>query len=224
MNNKNIARIVCVVALAAWAGGKFTYTKSGNRVLADAFPSKLLASPESCTTPDWPREARRYEVEGITLLHFRIGADGFIEDAKVASGSSWQMLDDAAMRSLVKCTFKTGLDEAQRNMVFPIQFVWTLAGPPGNRPQMLPDSCPVSRKFSAFQPFDRKPTDKDGVLLRFLVNQYGEPVAVKAEAGADKAAVAEEAVTFVKACKFAVDPALPGEKTDTVFGRVLLTR
>lgn len=224
MNKKNIAKVVCVVALAAWVGGKFTYTKSSNRVLADAFPSKLLASPASCTTPDWPKEARRYEVEGITLLHFRIGEDGNIEDAKVASGSSWKMLDDAALRSLVKCQFKPGLDEAERDMVFPIQFVWTLAGPPGNRPQMLPDSCPVSRQFSTFKPFDRKPTDKEGVLMRFLVNQYGEPFAIKAEAYGGDVAVADEAIKFVVGCKFAVDPALPGEKTDTVFGRVLASR
>lgn len=224
MNKKNIAKFVCVVALAAWVGGKFTYTKSSNRVLANAFPAKLLASPKSCTTPDWPREARRYEVEGITLLHFHISENGNIEDVKVASSSSWKLLDDAALRSLVKCQFKAGLPEADRDMVFPIQFVWTLAGPPGNRPQMLPDSCPVSQQFSTFQPFDRKPTDGEGVLMRFLVNQYGEPTAVKAEAYGADLALADDAIKYVVGCKFAVDPSLPGEKTDTVFGRVLVSR
>ena len=224
MNQKNVAKILCVIALAAFVGGKFTYQKSSNRVLAKAFPAKLLASPETCTTPDWPREARRYEVEGITLLHFRIGTNGNIEDAKVAASSSWKLLDDAALRSLVKCQFKAGLDEAERDMVFPIQFVWTLAGPAGNRPQMLPDSCPVSSRFSTFQPFDRRPTDKEGVLMRFLVNQYGEPFSIKAEAYGPDQALAEEAMKYVVGCKFAVDPSLPGEKTDTVFGRVLVSR
>jgi periplasmic protein TonB len=224
MNKKNIAKVICVIALAAWAGGKFTYTKSGNKVLAKAFPAKLLASPETCTTPDWPKEARRYEVEGITLLHFKIGEDGNIEDAKVVESSSWKMLDDAALRSLVKCQFKAGLAEAERDMVFPIQFVWTLAGPPSVRPQLIPDTCAVSRQFSTFQTFDRHATDKDGVLMRFLVNQYGEPYGVKPEAGPGDAALAEAAVEFVKGCKFAVDPSLHGERTDTVFGRALVSR
>lgn len=224
MNKKNIARVLCVIALAAWAGGKFTYTRSGNKTLAKAFPAKLLASPDSCTTPEWPKEARRYEVEGITLLHFKIGEDGNVEDAKVADSSSWKMLDEAALRSLVKCKFKAGLDEAQRDMVFPIQFVWTLAGPPSVRPQLIPDTCAVSAQFATFQAFDRRASDKDGVLMRFLVNQYGEPYGVKPETGAGNTALADAAVDFVKGCKFAVDPALHGERTDTVFGRVLVSR
>lgn len=225
MNKNNIAKLICVVALAAWAGGKFTYTKStSNKVLAKAFPAKLLASPETCTTPEWPKEARRYEVEGITVLHFKIGADGNIEDARVAESSSWKVLDDAALRSLVKCQFKAGLDEAERDMVFPIQFVWTLAGPPSVRPQLIPDTCAVSRQFSTFQVFDRRATDNEGVLMRFLVNQYGEPHGVKPEIGGGDTALAQAAVQFVKGCKFAVDPALPGERTDTVFGRVLVSR
>lgn len=225
MNKKNIAKVVCVIALAAWAGGKFSYTKSSsNKVLAKAFPAKLLASPETCTTPDWPQEARRYEVDGITLLHFKISEDGSIEEPKVVESSSWKLLDEAALRSLIKCKFKAGLDEAERDMVFPIQFVWTLAGPPTVRPQLIADTCAVSRQFSTFQAFDRRASDKEGVLMRFLVNQYGEPYNVKPEIAAADAALAEAAVDFVKGCKFAVDPALPGERTDTVFGRVLVSR
>ena len=218
MNKKNIAKVVFVVLVAAWVG-KVTYTKSSNRVLANAFPAKLLAAPSSCTTPEWPQEARRYEVEGITLLHFRIGKDGQVEHAGVAQSSSWSLLDEAALRSLVKCRFKAGLDEAERDTVFPIQFVWTLSGPASSRPQLVPGSCAPSPKFAGFRALDRSPSGKDGVLLRFLVNGQGEPVAIKPES--PDAAAGEAAAAFIKGCKFATAPGLAGDTTDTVFGRAL---
>ena len=221
MNKKNIAKVVFVVLVAAWVG-KLTYSKSSNRALANAFPAKLLASPGACTTPEWPPEARRYEVEGITLLHFRIGADGQVEHASVAGSSSWQMLDDAAMKSLVKCRFKPNLDEAEQETVFPIQFVWTLSGPSSARPQLIAGSCAHSTQFSGFEPLNRAPTGKDGVLLRFLVNGQGEPFGVKPEAASADAAAAEAASAFIQTCRFAIDPALEGEQTDTLFGRVVV--
>lgn len=221
MNKKKIAIGAALLGIAIWTLFPSKLTRN-NRALANAFPSTLLASPKTCTTPDWPKEARRYEVEGITLLHFHINADGGIEDVQVVKSSSWKMLDDAALASLVKCKFKPGLDEAERNVTFPIQFVWTLAGPPSIRPQLVPGSCAASPRFSGFEAFNRAGTGDDGVLVRFLVNADGKAYAVKAE-GAD-APLSTAAADYLASCQFAVDPALPGEKTDTVFGRVLRKR
>ena len=215
MNKKKIALVAALAALAAW-----TLTarapRSQNRVLANAFPAGLLVSAKSCTTPEWPREARRYEVDGITVMHFHIGADGSIADARVAKSSSWQLLDDAAMRSLVQCKFKPGLDEAERH-TYPIQFVWTLSGPPMIRPALVPDSCGQSSKYAGFEGFNRTATAADGVLVRFLVDPAGAPFGVKEEGGVDDASASD----FIRSCKFAVDSTLPGDKTDTVYGRVL---
>ncbi len=190
-------------------------------MLANAFPAGLLLSPASCTTPEWPREARRYEVDGITVLHFQIAADGSIEGARVAKSSSWQLLDEAALRSLVKCKFKPGLDEAERS-TYPIQFVWTLSGAAMLRPALVPDSCATSARFSGFEGFNRAPTGANGVLVRFLVDPEGAPFGVKAEAAGGDAVAVAAATEFIRSCKFAIDPALPGEQTDTVFGRVLV--
>jgi protein TonB len=216
MDNNNKRKIAMVLALAAFAvwGAASLMAPKGNRVLANAFPAKLLASPKSCTTPAWPNEARRYEVEGITLLHFQIDAQGNIQGAEVAKSSSWTMLDDAALQSLVKCKFKPGLKEAEEGVTFPIQFVWTLSGPPSIRPQLVPGSCAKSGRFSGFQGFERA---GDGVLVRFLVDADGVPTGVKTEPGGANADAAE----YVKTCKFVVDPAMPGEKTDTAYGLVL---
>jgi TonB family protein len=213
-------RIVLIVALAVLAAGVITprMPRSQNRTLANAFPAGLLVSPTSCTAPEWPREARRYEVDGMTVVHFQIGEDGNITDAEVVKSSSWQLLDDAALRSLVKCKFKPGLDEAERT-TYPIQFVWTLTGPAMIRPTLVPESCAASEHFSGFEGFSRMPTSADGVLVRFLVSAAGQATGIKAESGPGPV---DAAAAFIQTCKFAVDPSLPGEKTDTMFGRVLV--
>ncbi|MES2015875.1 MAG: energy transducer TonB [Pseudomonadota bacterium] len=219
MKARTIIRATALTAIAAWIASA-TLAQSDNRVLARAFPAKLLVSKASCTTPEWPMEARRYEIEGVTLLHFHIGDDGGIDGAKVAGTSSWKLLDEAALRSLVQCKFKPGL-AAERDATYTIQFVWTLSGPPSARPQLVEDSCAPSARFSKFQPYNRNATARDGVLLRFLVNPKGEPIGVKAEADGAFQEAGAAAAEYVKRCRFALDPAMPGEKTDTVFGRVL---
>ncbi len=215
MNKKKIALVAALAVLAAWTVTS-RVPKTQNRVLANAFPAGLLLSPASCTTPEWPQEARRYEVDGITVLHFHIDVEGTIRDARVVKSSSWQLLDDAALRSVANCKFKPGMDNAER-IVYPIQFVWTLSGPAMIRPTLVEGSCSASSKFAGFEGFNRTPTGADGVLVRFMVDEQGMPVGVKQEGSAGN-----DAAEFIRTCKFAVDPTLPGEKTDTVFGRVLL--
>ena len=209
-----------MAAVGAWIASA-TLAQQGNRTLAHAFPAKLLASPANCTTPAWPREAQRYEVEGVSMLHFQIGEDGVVQDAKVMHTSSWKLLDDAALQAIMQCRFKPGMDSAERDKIFPVQFVWTLSGPPSVRPQLVPDSCAASTRFSKFQAFNRNATGRDGVLLRFLVNPKGEPFGIKAEAYGKDAEAGLAAAEYVKSCRFVIDLAMPGEKTDTVYGRVL---
>ena len=216
MTKRKIALLAALALLAAWVVVSRT-PKAQNRVLADAFPAGLLLSPATCTTPEWPRAARRYEIDGITVLHFQIGADGSIKDAQVVKSSSWQLLDEAAMRSLVKCRFKP-LGEAG-GATYPIQFVWTLSGPQTIRPALVPGSCAESGQFAGFEGFNRAVTSADGVLVRFLVDAAGAAAGVKAEGASGPVAAATD---FVRSCRFAVDNSLPGEKTDTVYGRVLV--
>lgn len=216
MNKNKIALVAALAVLAAWTV-TWRLPKTQNRVLANAFPAGLLVSPSSCTTPEWPREARRYEVDGTTVVHFQIGADGNIDNPQVIKSSSWKLLDDAALRSLDKCRFKPGSGEAGQS-TYPIQFVWTLLGPAMIRPALVPGSCAASKQFAGFESFNRAPSGASGVLVRFLVDAAGAAVGVKAEGSA---ALSVAAAEFLQTCKFAVDTNLPGEKTDTVFGRVL---
>ncbi len=215
-----------MVAVAALAGvalwlGNASLARQGQRELGNAFPTKLLVSPETCVSPHWPAEARRYEIEGISLLRFRIGKDGSVQDAKVVTSSGWALLDQAALSSLVKCRFKPDLDEADDDATFPIQFVWTMDGPAPMRPSLIEGSCAPSERFSGFKTFQRG-QGADGVLVRLLVDVQGVPFGVKAEAGGKDGALVQQALEYVQSCKFAIDPALKGERTDTTFGRALL--
>lgn len=221
MNKKKIALALALVTLALWVVSPTT-PKRPNRTLAKAFPAGLLKSPASCTTPEWPNEARRYEIDGITVLNFGIDAEGNIEDARIEHSSGWQLLDAAALRSLIKCKFKPGLDETDRASIYPVQFVWTLTGPAAIRPELVAGSCEPSTRFTGFERFNRKPSAADGVLVRFLVNEEGTPYGAKAEPADGQALLARAALDYIQACKFMADPAVPGERTDTVYGRVLV--
>lgn len=219
MNKINLAAIAAIAAIALWTGNGML-ARQGQRELGNAFPKKLLASPETCVTPRWPAEARRYEIDGISVLRFRIGTDGSVQDAKVVASSGWRLLDDAAIASLVKCRFKPDLDEASDEATFPIQFVWTMDGPAPLRPALVEGSCAPSARFAGFKPFERG-QGADGVLVRLLVNAEGVPAGVKPETGENQAELGRQAAEYIQSCKFAVDPALKGERTDTTFGRVL---
>ena len=213
--------MAAVAGVAAWIASG-TLAQQDKHALAQAFPANLLVSPESCTTPEWPKEARRYEIEGVTQVHFRIAEDGGIDRPTVAGTSSWKLLDDAALQSLVKCKFKPGLPEAERRKTFSVQFVWTLSGPTSARRQLVPESCERSARFSKFQAFNRNATGPDGVLLRFVVNPGGVPFGVKAEAYGKDEPAGLAAAEWIKTCSFAFNPVMQGEQTDTVYGRALM--
>lgn len=141
---------------------------------ASAFPYESLATPASCTLPEWPREAVRYEIEGSTALQFQVGADGAVRNAEVKQGSGWTILDQAALAGLARCRFKPGLAAARDGTVFPLQYAWTLEGPAPLRPMLLPGSCGPSQRFLRYDNLDQRPDGRASIKLRFLVDAEGK--------------------------------------------------
>ncbi|MYM68752.1 TonB family protein [Pseudoduganella sp. FT55W] len=185
-------------------------------------PLQALVGSSACIQPQWPAEARRYEIEGVTTLRFAIGMDGKVLQPAVTQSSGWRILDDAALHSIAQCLFQPKLDAAREGTVFPIQVAWKLDGPPPARPLLVAGSCQTSERFAAFREADPRPSDKQGILLRFLVNQEGAPVRIVAEAGSQPQELTAQAVAYLQSCRFAHDPNSRAERTDTGFGRVLL--
>ncbi|MDQ1920315.1 energy transducer TonB [Massilia pseudoviolaceinigra] len=176
--------------------------------------------PSACTRPDWPPEARRYDLEGTTVLDYRI-REWRIADVKVRKSSGWPILDAAAARGLQACKLKADPDRPRDSAVRSVDYVWATAGGPSARPQLHSGSCVASPLFSGFVPLDRTPTARDGVLVRFLTNGRGEPFNIRLEGRVTDTALAEHLRHYVQTCRFVAANA-PGAKTDAVYGRVLL--
>ena len=176
---------------------------------------------QSCAGPEYPLEARRYELEGITTLRFRIGPDGRVFDAAVARSSGWALLDDASLRTLRACTFPAGAATRSKAEFHPVQYVWNLEGD-RIRPHLVPGSCPATGRFAAFLPYENAATGPDGVKVRLLVDAGGRPRGVKLEGASLAPETAAALVKYVESCRFGFDPAVKGERTDTAYGRVVL--
>ncbi|USX26131.1 energy transducer TonB [Oxalobacteraceae bacterium OTU3CINTB1] len=182
-------------------------------VRSDAAPTA------SCAKPEWPQEARRYELEGTTTLSFVVGPDGKPVSAKVEKSSGWRILDKASLIGLSRCVFAKSEAEAPAK---PTQFVWRLNGESMLHPSMVEGSCPASEQFQTFKSLDKSPSDANGILLRMLVKPDGTPWNVKAEATGLSPEVLNAAAEFVQSCRFAVDPEAKGKRTDTTYGKLLL--
>jgi hypothetical protein len=176
--------------------------------------------PSACTRPDWPPEAKRYDLEGTTVLDYRI-REWRIADVKVRKASGWPILDAAAVRVLQACKLRADVVLPRDSAVRSVDIVWASAGGPSARPQLHPDSCPANAHFHGFVPLDRTPTSADGVLVRFLTNGRGEPFNIRLEGRLTDHALADHIRQYVQRCRF-VAANVPGPKTDAVYGRVLL--
>lgn len=185
-------------------------------------PFDALVSPSSCSQPQWPAEAIRYEITGTTTIRFGIGPDGKVRQPTVTRGSGWQLLDDAAIAGIARCVFRPGLKEARDGASFPLQYVWKFSDAPAARPLLVKDSCQPSARFAGFREADQGPSDANGILMRFLLDADGAPVRVVPEAPAQPRALVAQAMAYLQTCRFAHDPHAGGERTDTGFGRVLL--
>jgi protein TonB len=196
-------------------------------VLAAAHPvpaaAQAVPAPDRkpCAGPEYPLEARRYELEGITTLRYRLAPDGRVLDAQVASSSGWKLLDDASIRTIRACTFPPEQAARANGAALPVKYVWSLEGN-RIRPHLTPGSCAASSRFTAYRDFDNAPSGADGVKVRLLVGGSGQPHGVKPEGASLAPELADALVKWVESCRFGFDPTVPGERTDTAYGRVML--
>jgi TonB family protein len=59
----------------------------------------------TCEVPRYPTAARRYDLEGATLLSFQVDSNGRAVNAEIDRGSGSALLDEAALASLSLCIF-----------------------------------------------------------------------------------------------------------------------
>jgi TonB family protein len=185
--------------------------------------SSNAAAGKPCAGAEYPPEARRYELEGITTLRFHLGPDGRVTDARIDKSSGWALLDEAAIRTIQACSFTPAHAARAKGAALPVQYVWSLEGN-RVRPQLLPGSCPASGRFAAFQTYENAPSGPDGVKVRLLVDDAGKPRRVKPEGVNLPRETLDALVKYVESCRFGFDPSIKGERTDTAYGRVVLAK
>ena len=83
---------------------------------------------QSCAAPQYPEEAEDMGETGTSVVQFLIGADGSVEQSRVASSSGHDQLDEAALQALGQCRFKPaiGTDGKPQEAWTSISYVWTL--------------------------------------------------------------------------------------------------
>lgn len=216
----NLITIGTALAVIFLTGTTMAHALAQKPASPRAHASSDESLPSACTRPDWPPEAKRYDLEGTTVLDYRI-REWRIADVKVRKPSGWPILDAAAVRVLQSCKLKTDAAQPRESALRSADIVWATAGGPSARPQLHPDSCPPNAHFHGFVPLDRSPTSADGVLVRFLTNGRGEPFNIRLEGRITDHALAEHIRQYVQHCRFVAANA-PGPKTDAVYGRVLL--
>jgi TonB family protein len=194
---------------------------AGLHVAPAAAQSAPAPARKPCAGPEYPLEARRYELEGITTLRYRLAPDGRVRDAQVAGSSGWKLLDDASIRTIQACVFTPEQAVRANGAALPVKYVWSLEGD-RIRPHLLPGSCPATGRFAAFQSYENAPSGPDGVKVRLLVDGLGQPRGVKLEGASLAPATADALVRYVESCRFGFDPTIKGERTDTAYGRVVL--
>jgi protein TonB len=89
--------------------------------------TKAVADFNSCAKPEYPQEARRYDLAGTVTLMFLINADGRVADSKIMKSSGHRSLDQAAVVGISKCQFKPAtLNGVPEMSWMQMQYVWSL--------------------------------------------------------------------------------------------------
>jgi TonB family protein len=175
-----------------------------------------------CDQPAWDREARRYELEGETVLSFDLDDEGRPANARVLRSSGWTLLDAMSLRAIGTCRYAPPRDPATKRSGLKTAFVWTLDESTTRETpaRFVEGSCPESDRFAGFRPLSGDVRRSEGLLVRFLVDPQGAPFGIKFEGDTQRTTQAA-AEAYLAACRFTPSywksKAYPGN----LFGRLL---
>lgn len=157
----------------------------------------------ACNPPEWSQEARRYELEGTTVLQYSVDGEGRPSSVRVARSSGWKILDQMAIRAMGGCRFEPPIDPNIVRTGLRIPYDWKLEdnGQRVEQAALVPDSCTPSKHLEKFLPIKGKlvPRD-DGILVRFLLDENGNTFGIKVEE-TDPAPI-NVATAYIQSCRF----------------------
>lgn len=158
--------------------------------------------PTACPALQWPREARRYELEGKVEMSVLVGEDGRVLDTRLRKSSGWKILDEATIAGQTKCAFQPLLRDGKPVRYWAkVNFVWRLEddGQPTSTPGLIENSCAPSSLFRIADNQGSGPV----LRLRLLLDREGRPFGIKIEDGSKDMAIDRAAIDFVASCRYA---------------------
>lgn len=155
-----------------------------------------------CSAPDYPYEARAYQLEGQTIVEMLIGDQGKVLGKRVAVSSGWKILDEAALAAMGSCRFTPITRDGKVGAYWKkYAYQWNLddfaPGKRASRPVLVPGSCENGDRLQLIE----KSREVDGVILRFLTTDKGDVGGIKVERGSGRASIDKEAVKTLQSCK-----------------------
>ena len=159
-------------------------------------PAVLLDAAQC--VPTWPEAAIGLGESGTASLLLRVGPDGTVSNATVASSSGFQDLDDATIAAASKCKFSPALKKGKPVVSsVPFTHVWTLPAPapaPGP-PKAL---CKKPEYPAASIRYEEQGT----VTLSFLIGIDGKVVDKKIIKSSGFVALDTAALNAIAKCSF----------------------
>ena len=210
-----------LAGMAAWAQAPKSADPGATELYVIPGAGKHRLPVGDCPAPIWPREAQRYEIEGVARVKYKLLPDGRVGAPRVVKSSGWALLDDATAALALSCKYtpQQALEAQGRELL--IEFAWVLEGERVHA-NMLPATCGPAGRIDGFQPFDRQPGDARALKVRFLIDETGAPWGIRIEGNDVDPSLAAEVEDYLGNCRFAFDPQARRERTDTMYGRVLL--
>ncbi len=155
--------------------------------------------------PEWPREALRYELQGVVQINVLVDVDGQVLDKKIMKSTGWKILDFPIFNSMSECRFTPAIRDGNPVQVWStINYSWKLLEPEASAaaPMLIKDSCSPSEKFSIVSTSEPQPV----IRLRFLLSPEGKPSEIKIEDGSNDLDVDLAAMSFLASCKYNLIP------------------
>lgn len=152
---------------------------------------------EACTVPGYPDAARRFGMQGKTVLKLMIDDTGKIASFQLAGSSGWKMLDLTVMQAIIGCqVIPAGRwIPSERLVAYSWQFDKGYTSPAVIDPQ----SCHSSEIL-------RIAGDKDrdvGIVVGIYTSATGKVLDAKVQWGSDDEHLNQESLRIARSCEFA---------------------
>jgi TonB family protein len=157
--------------------------------------------PYDCPAPVLPIAAVRENLSGDVTLQYQGNAEGRFADIRILKSSGAKALDKAAVMALARCKLPVpAAGETPPPGTIDYKFGPQVRVVSASAPALVSGSCAASERFTTYVASTYNRVEAPGVAIRFGVDPAGDPTWA-ASYERDRM-LADEAVKFIKSCRF----------------------